>query len=135
MSYSIQQLEGIGPVQTRKLHDAGVTTTDQLLAACGSASGRASFAGEHGMDEAELLRYANLCDLMRVSGVGEEYSDLLEAAGVDTVKELRNRDAANLTAAMAEKNAERPLVRVLPTESEVVGWISQAKELEPRVTH
>ena len=135
MAYKIQELEGIGPVKTAKFNAAGIQTTDQLLAECGSAKGRAAFAEAHGMNKAELLRCVNMCDLMRISGVGEEYSDLLEAAGVDTVKELRTRNAANLTAAMAAKNAERKLVRVLPTESKVVGWISQAKELEPVVTH
>ena len=135
MAYQIQELEGIGPVRTAKLNDAGIHTTDELLDACGSASGRASFAKECGLSEAELLRCANLCDLMRISGVGEEYSDLLEAAGVDTVKELATRDAANLSAAMATVNEAKKLVRTLPTESKVVGWISQASELEPKVTH
>lgn len=135
MAYNIQELEGIGPVKSARFKEAGITTTEQLLEKCASASGRAAFAKETGFSTAELLRCANMCDLMRISGVGEEYSDLLEAAGVDTVKELRNRNPANLTAAMAAKNEEKKLVRALPSESKVTGWIEQAKTLEPKITH
>ncbi|BAM03733.1 DUF4332 domain-containing protein [Phycisphaera mikurensis] len=135
MAYKIIELEGIGPVKSVKYNTAGIETTEQLLDACGDAKKRRAFAAEHGMDASEVLRHVNMADLMRISGVGEEYSDLLEAAGVDTVKELRTRNPQNLTASMAAVNEAKKLVRSLPTESKVAGWISQAKELEPRVTH
>jgi predicted flap endonuclease-1-like 5' DNA nuclease len=82
-----------------------------------------------------LLKWANMADLMRISGVGEEFSELLEAAGVDTVKELRNRNAENLAAKMAEVNAEKKLTRALPSAKTVAKWVDQAKELKPLITH
>jgi predicted flap endonuclease-1-like 5' DNA nuclease len=82
-----------------------------------------------------ILEWVNLADLMRIKGVGEEYSDLLEEAGVDSVKELRNRRADNLTKAMQEVNAKKKLVRRPPSEKEVTDWIAQAKKLPPVVSH
>jgi len=88
-----------------------------------------------GVSESQLLKWANMADLMRISGVGSEYSELLEAAGVDTVKELRNRNAANLAAKMAEVNVSRKLTRALPAEKAVSKWIEQAGTLDPLITH
>ncbi|MGI9294580.1 MAG: DUF4332 domain-containing protein, partial [Pseudomonadales bacterium] len=85
--------------------------------------------------ESQLLKWANMADLMRISGVGEEYSELLEAAGVDTVKELRNRNAENLTAAMAATNEQKKLVRSVPSAAQVTKWVEQAKTLDPLITH
>ena len=135
MTYRIDELEGVGPVKTKAFAEAGIQTTEELLEQCGPAAGRKAFADKHGMNSKELLRCVNMADLMRVSGVGEEYSDLLEAAGVDTVKELKHRVPANLTAKMAEVNEQKKLVRSLPSESKVAGWVEQAKALEPKVTH
>ena len=135
MGYSIDTIEGIGPAMAAKLKDAGITTTDGLLDACASAKGRDTISGQTGISTKQLLKWANMADLMRISGVGEEFSELLEAAGVDTVKELRNRNAENLTAKMAEVNEAKKLCRRAPTGAEVAKWVEQAKGLDPRITH
>jgi predicted flap endonuclease-1-like 5' DNA nuclease len=129
--YSILKIEGIGPAFAGKLAAAGVRTTAGLLARAKDPKGRKSLAEATGIEEARILKWANLSDLMRVRGVGEEYSELLEAAGVDTVKELRNRKPENLTAKMAAVNGERKLVRQLPSGSAVARWVEAAKALDP----
>lgn len=135
MTYKIQEIEGIGPKYGETLAKAGITTTDDLLEKCADKKGRTTVAGETDLSETLLLKWANMADLMRIKGVGSEYSELLEVAGVDTVKELRNRNAANLAAKMAEVNEEKKLTRAVPTEKHVTDWIAQAKEMEPRITH
>lgn len=129
MSYPIIDIEGIGKTLAEKLTAAGIRTTGALLEAAKDPKGRKALAGSTGIDEAKILNWAHKADLMRVKGIGEEYSDLLEAAGVDTVKELRNRRADNLTAKLAEINAAKKLVRQLPSEKQVAGWIEHAKTL------
>lgn len=128
----IVEIEGIGEVMAAKLIAAGVTTTDGLLAACATVADRKDLAVQTGLDASRLLGWANRADLFRVKGIGTQYSDLLEAAGVDTVPELAQRNAANLHAKMAEVNAEKKLVRQLPTLRSVEAWVAQAKEL-PRM--
>jgi predicted flap endonuclease-1-like 5' DNA nuclease len=135
MSYKTEEIEGIGPVYAEKLRTAGIGTTADLLRLCGDAKGRKATAATTGLSESQLLKWANMADLMRISGVGQEYSELLEAAGVDTVKELRNRNAENLAAKMAEVNASRKLTRTVPSEKAVAGWVEQAKSLDPLITH
>ncbi len=135
MGYKIETIEGIGPAYAKKLVAADIKTTDALLERCKDPKGRKQAAADTGLPEPQLLKWANMADLMRVKGVGEEYSELLEAAGVDTVKELRNRRADNLTAKMAEANETKKLVRRLPTESEVSRWIEHAKSLDPMMTY
>ncbi len=135
MGYKIEQIEGIGPTYASKLAAANIGNTDQLLKLCCDARGRKAVAETTGLTTAQLLKWANMADLMRISGVGSEYSELLEAAGVDTVKELRNRNAANLQARMAEVNEARKLTRTVPSESQVANWIEQAKGLDPLITH
>ena len=135
MTYKIEDIEGIGPTYGEKLRTAGINTTDHLLDACADPKGRASTAEKTGLTEQQLLKWANMADLMRISGVGEEYSELLEAAGVDTVKELKMRRADNLTAKMAEVNETRKLVRQVPSESQVEKWIAQAKDLPPKLSY
>ena len=135
MAYRITEIEGIGPKYGDKLSAAGITNTDHLLAECGSKKGRKATAEKTGFSESQLLKWANMADLMRISGVGEEYSELLEAAGVDTVKELKMRRADNLAAKMAEVNAAKKLVRQTPSESQVTKWVEQAKTLEPKISH
>lgn len=135
MAYQITEIEGIGPAFAKKLSVAGITNTDHLLAQCASRAGRKTTAEKTDLTEAQLLKWANMADLMRISGVGEEYSELLEAAGVDTVKELRNRRSDNLTAKMAEVNEAKKLVRQAPSEAQVTKWVEQAKTLDPLITH
>ena len=132
---SIKDIEGIGPVFAEKLSEAGIKTTEKLLKEGSAKKGRKAIADATGIDEKKILRWVNMADLFRIKGVGEEYSDLLEAAGVDTVKELRNRNSANLHAKMEEVNAEKSLVRSLPTADNVADWVAQAKEMEPMVTY
>lgn len=131
----IEAIEGIGPTYAAKLGEAGIRTTEGLLKAGASRKGRMDLAEKTGITDSKILEWVNRADLMRVKGVGEEYSDLLEAAGVDTVKELRNRNAENLFNAMLKVNEEKKLVRRPPSQKEVTGWVEAAKALEPVVTH
>ena len=135
MSYKIEEIEGIGPAYAEKLSAADVKTTDDLLRLCCDAKGRKSTAEKTGVSAGQLLKWANMADLMRISGVGSEYSELLEVAGVDTVKELRNRNAENLAVKMAEVNETKNLTRAVPSEKVVKGWVEQAKTLDPLITH
>lgn len=135
MAYPIATIEGIGPAYAEKLKGAGIKTTADLLDKAKDPKGRKAVAATTGITETLVLKWANMADLLRVPGVGEEYSELLEAAGVDTVKELRTRNAANLTKAMQEANAKRKLVRALPSEKVVTKWVAAAKELPPMMTY
>ena len=133
--YPISKIEGIGPTYAEKLKAVDVTSTDKLLERAKGPKDRKALAEASGIDETRILKWANMADLMRISGVGEEYSELLEAAGVDTVKELKNRRADNLTAKMAEVNETRKLVRQVPSQSQVEKWVAQAKDLPPILTY
>lgn len=128
----ITDVEGIGPLIGEKLQIAGVSDTDTLLKDAKTPAQRKALAAKTGLAEKEILKFANMVDLYRISGVGSEYAELLEATGVDTVPELARRRAANLTAAMAELNTTKKLVRRIPNEAEVGKWIEQAKGL-PRM--
>lgn len=132
---SIDAIEGIGPTYATKLRKAGIRTTEALLKRGATRSGRKQVAGATGLTDNQILEWVNRADLIRVKGVGEEYSDLLEAAGVDTVKELRTRKAANLHAKMVEVNGKKHLVRRLPTEDMVAGWIASAAKLPAAVKY
>lgn len=135
MGYSIIDIEGIGKTFTRKLKDNGINRTGQLLDRAASARGRKELAAATGIDESRILKWANMADLMRIKGVGEEYSELLEAAGVDTVKELRTRKAENLHAAMVAVNLKKKLVRQLPGAAAVARWVASARDLKPVMTY
>lgn len=135
MSYKIEKIEGIGPAYAAKLAEQGIKTTADYLAKAADAKGRKALAEATGISLALILRWANQADLMRITGVGEEFAELLEKAGVDTVKELKMRNPQNLTAAMEAVNAEKKLVRRIPALSEVEKWIEQAKTLEPMISH
>ena len=135
MPYKIEQIEGIGPKKAELFARGGIKTTDDLLDRCCDPKGRKSISSLTTISERDLLKFANLADLMRVSGIGEEYSELLEAAGVDTVKELRTRRADNLAAKLKEVNEQKKLTRTVPNEAAVQRMIDGAKELDPRVTH
>ncbi|PVZ14130.1 DUF4332 domain-containing protein [Porphyromonas loveana] len=131
-NYKVIEVEGIGPVLAGKLNEAGIMSTDQLLKACKTKADRKALAAKSGIEESKILKFANMVDLFRIKGVGSEYAELLEAAGVDTVKELATRKADNLTEKMAEVNAVKKLVRRLPVLKMVEDWVKQAKDL-PRM--
>lgn len=128
----IEDIEGIGPAYAGKLNAAGVKTTDDLLKAGSQPKGREDLAEKTGISATLILEWVNLADLFRIKGVGEEYSDLLEEAGVDTVVELSQRNPENLHAKILEINEEKKLVRRPPTLNNVLSWINQAKTL-PRM--
>jgi predicted flap endonuclease-1-like 5' DNA nuclease len=129
---NIIDVEGIGPVNGGKLEGVGVKTTDALLERGATSKGRQELEAATGIGHTQILKWVNRVDLYRIKGIGSEYSDLLEVAGVDTVPELAQRNAANLTETLAEANAARNLVRRVPTVEQVADWIAQAKKL-PRV--
>ena len=131
----IETIEGIGPAFAKKLRANGIKTTEGLLKKGADKKGRAAIAEAAKIDETLILNWVNRADLMRIKGVGEEYSDLLEAAGVDTVKELRNRKPANLHAKILEVNAAKNLARRPPSVSMVERWVAAAKELPPVVKY
>jgi predicted flap endonuclease-1-like 5' DNA nuclease len=132
---NIATIEGIGPVYAEKLTAAGVKTVEALLEAAKDPKGRKALAETTGIDASRILKWANMADLFRLKGVGEEYSELLEAAGVDTVKELKHRNAENLHAKMEEVNAAKKLVRQTPSLKAVTDWIEQAKTLPAVLTY
>ena len=132
---SIDSIEGIGPKFATKLRKNGVRTTEALLKKAGTRKGRKDLVTTTGLNDKLMLEWVNRADLMRVKGIGSEYSDLLEAAGVDSVKELRNRTAPALSKKMVTINTKKKLVRRLPTESMVDRWIRHAKKLKPAVRH
>ena len=132
----IEEVEGIGEVAGGKLRAAGIATTDDLLMAGASAASRSKVSGMTGISEDQLLKWVNHVDLMRIPGVGSEYSDLLEAAGVDSPKELVQRNAANLAQTFQELDAARPnWIRQLPSQATVEKWIEEARSLEGAVSH
>ena len=125
----VSEIEGIGGAYAEQLGMAGVGTVADLLAKGATPKGRKALAEATGISDALILKWVNRADLFRVKGIGTQYSDLLEAAGVDTVAELAGRKAANLAAKLAEINAEKKVVRQLPTEKQVGEWIEFAKGL------
>lgn len=135
MKYKIEEIEGIGPSYGEKLVAVNISTTTRLLDQCATPKGRKDLATQTGISEKMLLKWANLADLMRISGVGKQFSELLEAAGVDTVKELRNRRADSLAQKMSQVNGEKKLTRSVPSEKMVGMWVEQAKQLDPKITY
>ncbi len=131
----IEEIEGIGPAYGEKLRAANIADTDGLLKLGASKKGRQELAATTGINEKQILKWVNMVDLCRIKGVGQEYSELLEHAGVDTVKELRNRNAENLAAKMAEVNEQKKLTRRAPSQSEVEAWITHAKTLPPLIEY
>ena len=132
---NVIDVEGIGPAYAEKLAAVGIKTTDQLLERGAKPKGRDDLEAATGIGHALILKWVNRVDLYRIKGVGSEYSDLLEIAGVDSPAELAHRNAANLTESMAEANAARNLVRRLPTLAEVTSWIEESKTLPKVVEH
>jgi len=128
----LAEIEGIGEAYAQKMEAAGVTTIEKLLEEGASKKGRESLSEKSGISENLVLKWVNRADLARIKGIGSEFADLLEAAGVDTVPELAQRNAENLAAKLSEVNEEKKLTRRVPTAGEVADWVEQAKSL-PRV--
>jgi uncharacterized membrane protein len=130
----LKYIEGIGDVYRQKLRQVGITNVDELLEKGSSVIGRKEIVDQTGISEKLILRWLNMADLYRIHGIGQEYADLLEAAGVDTVPELAQRVPANLLEKMTAANAQKKMVRRLPDITQVESWVAQAKTL-PRVIH
>jgi predicted flap endonuclease-1-like 5' DNA nuclease len=131
----LSTIEGIGPVLEAKLKQAGVKSCEALLQKGATGQGRETIVQETGIDGNRILRFVNHADLCRIRGIGGEYSELLEAAGVDSVPELAQRNAENLAKKMAEVNAQKKLVRSVPSARRVSTWVAQATTLPKIVTH
>ena len=129
---SIRKIEGVGDVYANKFRMVGITSVEALLKAGATPQGREELAQRSGISHELILKWTNFADLFRIKGVGEEYSELLEAAGVDTVVELAQRKPENLLEKMAAVNEKKKLVRRLPVQKQVASWVAQAKKL-PRV--
>ncbi len=132
---AIVDIEGIGAVYEGKLKDAGVATVEKLLETGATPKGRKDLADKTGISGDLILKWVNRADLYRIKGIGQEYSDLLEASGVDTVMELAQRKGENLYAKLAEVNGAKNLVRKLPTQEQVSGWVENAKALPRMVSY
>ncbi|MBD5173733.1 MAG: DUF4332 domain-containing protein [Bacteroidales bacterium] len=135
MAYKIEEIEGIGSVYAEKLETVGIKTTEALLDRAETKKGREKLAEETGISEKLILKWANHADLFRIKGIAGQFAELLEAAGVDTVKELRHRVPANLYAKLVEVNDARNLCNRVPAESEIARMVDQAKEMEPRMKY
>jgi hypothetical protein len=135
MSYPITDIDGVDGDVASVLKSAGIRSTDGLLEAARTVKGRKILSEKTGFDEKRLLCWANVADRMRIKGISKEYAELLQAAGVDTVKELKYRNPSNLAKAMADANKKRRLVRLLPSEKVVKRWIENAKLLPLKITY
>lgn len=135
MAYKVVDIEGVGATYAEKLAAAGINKVEELLAKCAAPAGRKALAEETGISDKLILKWTNHADLIRIHGVGPQFAELLEAAGVDTVKEFRHRNAENLAAKMEEVNAEKNLVNRVPSVKELAKMIAEAATLEVVVTY
>lgn len=135
MPYPLSQIDRIDEEEVERLKSLGIRTTDRLLEEAKSPQGRKLLAAKIGIDKSRILNWANAADRMRIKGMGKGYSCLLQAVGVDTVRELRYRNPENLAQAMAEANKKRKLVRFLPSVKLITRWVKQAQELAPKITY
>ena len=131
----LEKIEGVGESSAHKLHEAGITTTDSLLERGASASGRKEIAEKSGISEKNILKWVNQVDLARINGISEEYGELLEVSGVDSVPELAQRKPENLMDSLMRVNDSKRLVRKLPSLTQINKWVDQAKSLPKIVTH
>ncbi len=135
MARKIEDIEGIGPVYGEKLAAVEITTVDALLEAGATKPGRKKLADDSGIEEWRILDWVNMADLFRINGVASQFAELLKAADVQTVKELRTRNPENLHAKLVEVYSEKNITRAVPALSQVEDYIEQAKKLEPMVTY
>ena len=135
MAYKIDQIEGIGPAYAEKLIAVGIKTTDDLLEKCVAKKGRVAVAEQTGISEKLILKWTNHSDLFRINGIAGQFAELLEAAGVDTVKEFRHRVPANLQPKLVQVNEAKNLCNRVPSVAEIEKMIAQAKDLEPKISY
>lgn len=135
MAKRIEDIEGIGPKTGAILRENGIRSVEQLLQAGCDKKGRSSLAEKTNLSEQRILKCVNMADLFRIKGVASQYAELLEGAGVDTVKELKNRNAENLAKKIEEVNAAKRLVRKTPSVKVIASWIDQAKKLPGMISH
>lgn len=131
----IDEIRSLSHKEATRLRKAGVRTTDALLRKAATRSGRADLSSATDLPTSDLLKWANVADLMRIKGIGGEYAELLALSGVNTIKELRRRNGVALTAKIMSVNGRKDLVRRLPTEAMVESWIHRASELDQIVKH
>ena len=134
MAHRIDEIEGIAPSYSEKLYQAGIETTDDLLNVCAHKKERDELAGKIGVNTDLLLKWTNTADLFRIRGIGKQYSEMLEATGIETIKELRTQEAIGLSRKLHEVNARRKYSKINPSPHIVQRWISQAKELGLKIT-
>lgn len=135
MSHAIEKIEGIGPKYAEKLNAVGIKTTEHLLEKGSTRAGRKALADSTEISDVLILQWVNMSDLFRINGVAGQFAELLEDAGVDTVKELRNRNAVNLAEKIASVNEIKHLCKISPSVQMVEKWINEAKTMEPMVTY
>jgi predicted flap endonuclease-1-like 5' DNA nuclease len=135
MPKAITMIEGIGPAYKAKLEKAGITSVEALLEKGGAKKGRVDIAASTGISEKRILKWVNMADLFRINGIASQFAELLKATGVDTVKELKMRNPANLHKMLIETNEQKKLTRAVPALSQIEDFINQAKLMEPMVTH
>lgn len=135
MAKAITMIEGIGAVYKGKLDAAGINSVESLLEKGGSKKGRVDIAAATGISEKRILKWVNMADLFRINGIASQFAELLKATGVDTVKELKMRNPANLHKMLIETNEQKKLTRAVPALSQIEDFINQAKLMEPMVTH
>src|SRR5947208_15760515 len=135
MTYPLSQIEGMTAFAASKVKKLGIRTTEALLEAARTVKGRKDLSAKTGIGEQQLLEWANICDYMRIPGMGKAKTGLLRAAGVTTVRELALRNPARLAESMKDVNTRRKLVRVLPSEKSVEQLIAQARKLQPKITY
>ncbi|MEO0331509.1 MAG: DUF4332 domain-containing protein [Bacteroidota bacterium] len=135
MSKTITDIEGVGVTVQKKLAKAGVRSVGGLLKEGATKKGRKAIAEASKIDESKILTFVNMADLFRIKGIAGQFAELLKASGVDTVKELRNRNPENLHAKLLETNASKKLTRVVPGVKQITDFVEQAKKLDPMVTH
>jgi predicted flap endonuclease-1-like 5' DNA nuclease len=135
MPKAITMIEGIGPAYKAKLEVAGISSVEALLEKGGAKKGRVDIAAATGISEKRILKWVNMADLFRINGIASQFAELLKATGVDTVKELKMRNPANLHKMLIETNEQKKLTRAVPALSQIEDFINQAKIMEPMVTH
>lgn len=135
MAHKIDEIEGIAPTYSGKFHEIGIETTDDLLNKCSERKARDEIAGKIGIDKKMLLKWTNTADLFRIRGIGKQYSELLEASGVETIEQLSKQEPQKLSGKFHEVNARRKYSKITPSPHIVERWIEQARNIEMKIHH